>query len=255
MAGVTVDAIAVGTGKHPELTSLARQTGGHVFAADRSAAGISAVYRQIAAEIRNTYRLQYTSSSDGVVPLEVSLKGYTSATQSIDLTAPAAQIVANGGTISKISQRSSTGLALALVIGLLVLGVMLLMFRQPRETVLARRLDRYTSGERGPVVQAERGLSMRNLLVRRGERSFGGSFYFKHVAGLLERADMPMRAAEFVAIQAGAVVVLLLIPLAFGLGILFALVFGVIGGLSPSSSCAARPTRGASASRISWATR
>ena len=57
---VTIDAIAIGSGNHAALTSLARQTGGHVFAADRSAAGIAAVYRQIAAEIRNTYRLQYT---------------------------------------------------------------------------------------------------------------------------------------------------------------------------------------------------
>ena len=112
------------------------------------AAGISAVYKQIGAEIRNTYRLQYHSHADGLVPLKVSLKGYTPATQKIDLTAPAAQIVAAGGTISKISKRSSAGLALAIVIGLLVLGVVLLMVRVPRETVLARRLDRYTTGER-----------------------------------------------------------------------------------------------------------
>ena len=38
-ANVTVDAIAIGNGNHAALTSLARQTGGHVFAADRSAAG------------------------------------------------------------------------------------------------------------------------------------------------------------------------------------------------------------------------
>src|SRR5262249_50889322 len=50
-ANVAIDAIALGSGKHPALTSLARQTGGHVFAADRSAAGISAVYKQIGAEI------------------------------------------------------------------------------------------------------------------------------------------------------------------------------------------------------------
>ena len=119
-----------------------------MFAADRSAAGIAAVYRQIAAEIRNTYRLQYTSHADGLVPLQVSLKGYTSATQKIDLTAPAAQIVAAGGTIAKFSKRSSSGLALALVIGLVVLGLVLLLVRLPRETLLARRLDRYTTGER-----------------------------------------------------------------------------------------------------------
>ena len=233
-AGVTVDAIALGTTSPPAaLTSLARQTGGHVFASDRSAEGISTVYRQIAAEIRNTYRIQYSSHGDGVVPLEVGLKGYASATKPMDLTAPAARIVAAGGTISKISQRSSTGLALAIVIGLLVLGVVLLMVRQPRETVLARRLDRYTMGERSPVVVRERsGLSLRNLLVLRGERSFGGSAYWKHVAGLLERADLPLRAAEFVAMTAGAAIVLLLVGFTFGLGI-YALVLGLIGGLIP----------------------
>ena len=166
-AGVTVDAIAIGSGSHAALNSLTRQTGGHVFAADHSAAGITAVYRQIAAEIRNTYRLQYTSHADGDVPLKVSLKGYTPATQPIDLTAPAAEIVAAGGTISSISKRSSSGFALAMVIGLLVLAVVLFVVRVPRETVLARRLDRYTSGERGPVVERERGISMRNLLIRR----------------------------------------------------------------------------------------
>jgi tight adherence protein B len=232
--GITVDAIAIGTKKPPTaLTSLTHQTGGHVFSADRSAEGISAVYRQIAEEIRNTYRLQYTSHANSVVPLQVSLKGYTTATQSIDLTAPAAQIVAAGGTISEISKRSSTGLALAMVVGLLVLAVVLLMMRQPRETILARRLVRYTSGERGPVVQRERGLSLRHLLVLRGERSFGGSAYFKHVAGILERADLPMRAAEFVAIQVGAAFVLLLLGVTFGFGILYALLVAAVGSAIP----------------------
>ena len=233
--GVTVDAIALGTGTAPAaLTSLARQTGGRVFSSERTAEGISTVYRQIAQEIRNTYRLQYNSASDGVVPLQVSLSGYTTATQPIDLTAPAAQIVAAGGAINSISKRSSTGLALALVIGLLVLGVMLLMFRQPRETVLARRLDRYTTGERGPVIQREQGgLSLRNLLVLRGERSFGSSAYWKHVTVLLERADVPLRAAEFVAITGGAALVVLLLGVTIGIGILYALIAAVIASLVP----------------------
>jgi tight adherence protein B len=232
-ANVSIDAIAIGSGSHAALTSLARQTGGHVFAADRSAAGIASVYRQIGAEIRNTYRLQYTSHADGLVPLQVSLKGYTPATHTIDLTAPAAQIVAAGGTISKFSKRSSSGMALALVIGLIVLGLVLLIVRVPRETVLARRLDRYTTGERMIVEERKKGLSLRNLLVLRGERSFGGSAYFKKVAVLLERADMPMRAAEFVAIQAGAFIVVILLALLFGLGILYALILGVVGAVAP----------------------
>jgi hypothetical protein len=71
-------------------------------------------------------------------------------------------------------------------------------------------------GERGPAVtrsSSEGGLSLRNLLVVRGERSFGSSGYWKHVTTLLERADLPLRAAEIVAIQGGAAFVLLLIRL------------------------------------------
>jgi tight adherence protein B len=165
--------------------------------------------------------------------LQVSLKGYKPATRSIDLTAPAAEIVAAGGTISSISKRSSTGLALAMVIGLLVLAVVLLMVRVPRETLLARRLDRYTAGERTVVVERERGLSMRNLLIRRGERSFGGSLYFRHIATLLERADIMMRPPEFVAIQACIVLVLLLATLALGLGILYTLIIAAVGAFIP----------------------
>ena len=232
-ANVAVDAIAIGSGKHTALTSLARHTGGHVFAADRSAAGITAVYKQIGAEIRNTYRLQYHSHADGPVPLKVSLKGYAPATEKIDLTAPAAEIVAAGGTIAKISKGSSSGLALAIVIGLVVLGLVLFLMRIPRETVLARRLDRYTTGERAPIEVRQKSLSLRNLLVLRGERSFGGSAYFKHVSRLLERADMPMRAAEFVAIQAGLMFVLLLVGFILGVGLILPLVLGAIGGVLP----------------------
>ena len=232
-ANVAVDAIAIGSGKHTALTSLARHTGGHVFAADRSAAGITAVYKQIGAEIRNTYRLQYHSHADGPVPLKVSLKGYAPATEKIDLTAPAAEIVAAGGTIAKISKGSSSGLALAIVIGLVVLGLVLFLMRIPRETVLARRLDRYTTGERAPIEVRQKSLSLRNLLVLRGERSFGGSAYFKHVSRLLERADMPMRAAEFVAIQAGLMFVLLLVGFVLGVGLILPLVLGAIGGVLP----------------------
>jgi tight adherence protein B len=232
-ANVAIDAIAIGSGKHPALTSLARQTGGHVFSADRSAAGISAVYKQIGAEIRNTYRLQYHSYADGPVPVKVSLKGYTPATAQIDLTAPAAQIVAAGGTIAKISKRSSSGLALAIVIGLVVLGLVLFLMRIPRETVLARRLDRYTTGERAPIEVRQKSLSLRNLLVLRGERSFGGSAYFKHVGRLLERADMPMRPAELVAIQAGLILILLVVGLVAGLGMFFPLVLAAIGAVIP----------------------
>jgi tight adherence protein B len=237
-SGVTVDAIAIGTTSPPAaLKSLAHQTGGHVFAADRSAQGISTVYAQIAAQIRNTYRLQYTSHGDGVVPISVSMKGYTSGTQNLDLRAPAAQIVAAGGTISSISKRSSAGLALAIVIGGFVLVVLLLMMRQPREVTLARRLDRYTSGERSGgiarVAEAQRGLSLRGLLVRRGERSFGGSAYFKRIARMLERADMPMRAAEFAAIQAGLAVLLFFIGLIVGIGIIFAVILMAVGAFLP----------------------
>jgi hypothetical protein len=47
---------------------------------------------------------------------------YEPATQQIDLTAPPRRTWPPAGTISKISKRSSTGLALAIVIGVVVLG-------------------------------------------------------------------------------------------------------------------------------------
>ena len=51
IGSVAIDAIADRQWRHhAALKSLARQTGGHVFAADHSAAGIAAVYKQIGAE-------------------------------------------------------------------------------------------------------------------------------------------------------------------------------------------------------------
>ncbi|HEY3614198.1 MAG TPA: type II secretion system F family protein [Gaiellales bacterium] len=237
-SGVTVDAIAIGTTTPPAaLKSIAHQTGGTVFSADRSTQGITQVYSRIAEQIRNTYRLQYTSHGDGNVPISVGLDGYTAGTQTVDMAAPAAEIVAAGGSISKISKRSSTGLLLAIIIGVGVLIGVLLLMRQPRETILAKRLDRYTTAERTGVIARrearEGGVSLRNLLVRRGERSFGGSAYFKRIGGLLERADMPMRAAEFAAIQAGAALGAFLVAFVLGLGLIVALIALIAGAIVP----------------------
>ena len=42
------------------------------------------------------------------------------------------------------------------MIGLVVMGAILLLMRQPRETILARRLDRYTTAERIGVARREK---------------------------------------------------------------------------------------------------
>jgi len=115
--------------------------------------------------------------------------------------------------------------------------VLLLMMRQPRETILAKRLDRYTTGGSGAAVarraERERSLSLRHLLVLRGERSFGGSAYFKRLARMLERADMPMRAAELAAIQGGGALLAFLLVLALGAGLIIAIALAAIAAFIP----------------------
>ena len=121
-----------------------------------------------------------------------------------------------------------------MVIGLLVLAVVLLMVRVAARNgarAPARPLHRRRARACGGA--KKRKLSMRNLLIRRGERSFGGSSYFKHVAGMLERADIAMRPPEFVAIQAGLVVVLLLIGTFVGIGLILTLGIAAIGAIIP----------------------
>ena len=207
-AGAPIEAIALGdAGGGVVLRTLATRTGGHFYQASSSAAVISRTYAQIASDLRSSYELTYTPPTNGKIDLQVRLPGYAPATATASIEGVSTAAV---GSNSIMHQIFGNALLTGLLLGFIVLAICWVLMREPREAKMNKLIDKYITPTK-TIAQQAKGkrndrASLRSLLVHRSERSFGRSNYFKRLAEHLERADMPLRAAELVAMQVGGFV-------------------------------------------------
>ena len=239
-AGAPVEAIALGDAAAggSELRRIAKETGGHVYQSSSSASAIGAIYKQISADIRSSYQLSYVSPSNGNLNLEVRLAGYQPVSTQVTIEG-----ISNSTASSKTVMQELFGnpLLTGLMLGLIVLAMCAVMMREPRAAKMNRLLDKYITpsapGTAGAKTKRAERASLRSKIVIRSERSFGRSNYFKRVADHLERADMPMRAAELVALQVAGflagIFIGFVILSAFIPGILIGPVLALIGSYFP----------------------
>jgi tight adherence protein B len=207
-ADVAIYAIALKspTFKPLALTSITSSTGGGLFRANSGE--IKSVYAEIGQALHSTYLLEYTSSLPATkIALRVTAPGATAATASF--TADGATVVPApklNATVSKFSNNPAAGLILALAVGAVVLLVVLLMFRPSSAQQLNKRIEGYSQiAERRPDNDGEgksKSPLFQQLLVST-ERMLGNLKYWQRTGALLQRADMPMRAAELFYIQLG----------------------------------------------------
>ena len=238
-AGAPIEAIALGdAGGGVALKNLAAKTGGHFYQASSSSVVIGQTYSQIASDLRSSYQLSYTSPSNGAVNLQVRLPGYAPATATATIEGVSA---AAAGSTSIMHEIFGNSLLTGLLIGFIVLAICWVLMREPREAKMNKLIDKYITPTK-TIAQQTKGkrddrTSLRSLLIHRSERSFGRSNYFKRVAEHLERADMPLRAAELVAMQAGGLIAGLFIGGvvlgAFIPALLAAPLFAIIGTYVP----------------------
>ncbi len=214
-AGVVVYPVAIESPgfSATALRNLAESTGGSYHSASSSTT-LPAVYAGIASELARTWRVSYlTAARPGdQVRLQARVPGSGSASATVGLS---------GSLYTSVPARPSRLLPSVLYEGpgtlLVALAVALLVllaagfFLASREGMwLTRRLQPHIAGVAKDVKRRRRDEKMAGVrrLLRATEETFGHLRQWRAVARLLERADLPLKPAEFLYMAVGAGVLL-----------------------------------------------
>jgi tight adherence protein B len=201
------------------LRRLARSTGGSYHPVG-SSAQLAQVYASLASELSRTWRVSYTTAArpGETLELRATVPALGSDAAELPLAAGAGGPVPTRGPSAVVPSPLYGGvgtLALALAVALLLVLAGGMLFAAGGGARLRNRLEAHVSpalaGAKRRRAGGRPGLAQQ--IVRATERAFGNLRQFKSLQRLLERADLPLRASEFLFMQLGA---------AFALGIVFA---------------------------------
>jgi tight adherence protein B len=222
------------------LRRLAGSTGG-TYHRVGSTAQLTRVYASIAQELARTWQVRFTTTSrpGDTLRLRVSVPSLgaaagsyvVSATHGTGVVPPEAPSAAVPSVLYGNLGTLLVGIAVALIIAL----ACALLFSSGSGTRLRARIDNH-------VAVPERAGTRRRSSGRRGigrkvfratERAFGNIRQFRALQQLLERADLPLRAGEFVYIQLGSAFVVGFFVAIVSRSLLLAFVGLAVGGFLP----------------------
>ena len=204
----------------PDFTSealhqLAAQTGGSYRQAS-SSRELAQTYASLRDELLRTWQLTYlTSARPGeLVTLTATARG---AVARANTTMPGSSDggQAATGLIPSAAYTSAGTMLLALVVGTLFLVAAGFWFAAQRDNRLKRRIEPHLSGGQlkgGKARRQEARAQTRTRFVDAIETTFANVKQFKRLERLIERADLPLRPGELLAIAAGCSV---------GMGVVF----------------------------------
>jgi tight adherence protein B len=185
------------------LQQIATATGGGYYGAS-SSAGLARAYDAFALDLARTWRVSYlTASRPGQqLTLTAAVAGHGSA--STQATLPGSTPSAPGdGFVGLIPEQLFTSGFAALVVSLAVGGSILLAaalaLATPSSTRLRRRLGPHVGGPRRRAKKAsvrERFEGASGLL-KATEQAFARFSFWRKLHAMLDRADVPLRTAEF----------------------------------------------------------
>ena len=217
-AGVTVYPIAIESASFSPapLKQLAKATGGRYTGA-RDSASLVAVYNSIAAELRRTWQLTYTTSArpgeeirlaGGGASLTSTIPGLSAVVVPVDPALPSA-FFGIGSILT------------ALLVGLCIFGAAAFALRAPHGAQIRRQLaphlgQKERKRSRGPVQER---FATASAVLQATEKAFGHLKLWHSLHRLIVRADLPLRTVELAYICVGA-------------GLLPGLVFAVAGASS-----------------------
>jgi tight adherence protein B len=224
-AGASVYPIAIAGPEYTPapLQRLAAATGGTFFRASDSAA-LATVYSKIASRLARTWRVSYlTSSRPGErVQLRVTVPGQGAAARNVQVpNGPGGNSPGPSRLLPSSFYNSTTGtFVVALAAGLLVLLGIAILVAAKKSAWVRERLEPHVAPVRAEAKRQSKRQRLTTVtsLIRATERVFGDLRQWRALARLLERADVPIRAGEFVYIVFSV-----------------AIVFGVIGGIAMRS--------------------
>jgi tight adherence protein B len=189
------------------LQRLARETGGSYRQAS-TAAALGAVYAALADELSRTWQLSYlTSARPGAhVHLAASVPGSGSAAADVVIAATGGSSTdAASGLIPAIGYSAGGTLVIGLICGLLVLLAAGLCLASRRGGRLRSRIEPHLAAQPGTSKARRRqdGAAARAQVSDTVERMLGELRQFKRLQARIERADLPLRAGELLALCGG----------------------------------------------------
>ena len=184
------------------LHELASETGGSyrgVATTDK----LGAMYRQIARELRLTWRIQYVTAArpGDRVHLRATVPGHGTAESAVRMPAEQGAAASSGGSVLPSLALRSTGaqLLFALLIGLLILLAVRMLLSRPKGSWANERVAPHVEAGAAPQPKQPRQKSQSLAgLYRVTEEKLGEKKTWHKIERLLERADLPLKTAELV---------------------------------------------------------
>jgi tight adherence protein B len=240
-AGVAVYAIGIESGDFSKapLEKIAAGTGGEYYGA-ASSAELAKAYDEVAKDLARTWRVSYlTAARPGqTLKLTAAVPGFGSGTTQTTLPGSTPPPPGDGLAGLLPEQLFTSGVAslfLSLAVGTAILLAVGLAMATPASTRLRRRLSPHVGGPR----RREKKASVRERfegasgLLKATEQAFTRFSFWRKLHSMLERADVPLRTAEFFYCMVAPAFFFGLVAAAMARGPITILVAMVIGGLLP----------------------
>ncbi len=201
-AGVTVYPIAIESPSFSPapLKRLAKATGGR-YSGARDSAALVGVYTSIAAELKRTWQLTYTTSARPGEQVRLAGAG-----ASLTATIPGASAVVEHGDPALPDAVFGIGpLLTALLVGLCIFAAGVFALRAPHGAQIRRRLAPHLGKKelkrsRGPVQER---FATASAVLGATEKAFGHLKVWHSLHRLIVRADVPLRTVELAYICVG----------------------------------------------------
>jgi len=188
------------------LKSLSRETGGSYRRVARTR-DLGGVYAALASELDRTWQLSYvTAARPGMtLRLAATVPGAGTAVGTALMLGGESAVIAPSNLIPSFGYTGAGTILVALAVGMLVLLSCCFWFASRRGSQLRARIEPHLGVvDRSTKVQRGQGRAAARVQVADGlERVLGNLRQFKRVQLTLERADLPLRAGELLAICAG----------------------------------------------------
>jgi tight adherence protein B len=238
-AGATIYPVAIeGPQFSPTpLRAVARATGGSYYGVSSTGA-LAQAYDEIARELRRTWRVEYlTAARAGErLALQVRVPGAGSAATSYTLGGHTGGDRGPTGPLPARAYESAlSSVVVALAVGLLVLLAAAFALTRRKGSWLQGRLAAHVvvvERDAKPKHERER-LAAAASLFRATENSLGHLRFWRKLARLIQRSDLPLRTVEFVYLMAGAGLIAGFLAAVSGRSSLFILVAMAVGALGP----------------------
>jgi tight adherence protein B len=216
------------------LRSLTQKTGGGYRTATSS--NLTDVYGAVAAELRNTWRLDYiTSARPGESPKVVARVAGLGSGSARLVVPPTAKLATPGGLLPVAAYGSGGSAGLALLVGLLILVAVLLFFSSANADWLRSKIEKHLYAK--PKARAKKGKKERLQslagLFQMTEQALGRTRPWMRLGKLIERADLALKTAELFYMMLASFVVFGIFAVIVGASALVALILLVIGALLP----------------------